>query len=376
MPQRWMKYLAFFTAATLLISACRKSEFSKDEKLPETFSSSLFITSQNQFLYALNPTTGAKQWEYNVDRHVESTPVVVGDFLYIPTSDTLIKIDAKRGKEIKKYWYGNHNFFKFLSSPMVNAGTLYIGSLNDTMYAVNTIDDQIVWKTPVGTGGIVSSPTIYNNLLIFGAGNTVTALDIGNLGAVSWQYTTGGKVTSSPVVSDPFVFVGSHDGKMYVLNANSGALVWDYATSGPILSSPIVYGGNVIFGSNNNNLYCLDTVARKERWIFKTEDRVVSSPVADRNTIYFGSYDYNFYALNVIDGKEKWRYKTNALIKATPLIHNGIVYFGSHDKHMYALDSSGVLQWKHNINGLIESSPIIWDLQKAYYPTISGLSPN
>jgi outer membrane protein assembly factor BamB len=376
MPQRWMKYLAFFTAATLLISACRKSEFSKDEKLPETFSSSLFITSQNQFLYALNPTTGKKQWEYNVDRHVESTPVVIGDFLYIPTADTLIKIDAKRGKEIKKYWYGNSNFFKFASSPTINGAVMYIGSLNDTMYALNTVDDQIIWKTPVGTGGIVSSPTIYNNLLIFGAGNTVTALDIANNGAISWQFTAGGKVTSSPVVSDPFVFVGSHDGKMNVLNANTGVLVWDYATSAPILSSPIVYGGNLIFGSNNNNLYCIDTAARKERWIFKTEDRVVSSPVADRNTIYFGSYDYNFYALNVIDGQEKWRYKTNALIKASPLIHNGIVYFGSHDKHMYALDSSGVLQWKHNVNGLIESSPVIWDLQKAYYPTISGLSPN
>ena len=371
MPQRWMKILAFFTAATLLVSACKKSEFSKDEKLPETFSTSLFISSQNQFLYALDPRTGAKQWEYYIGDHVEATPVVIGEFLFLPTTDSMLKIDAKRGKLVKKMWLANTVFTQFVSSPAVDGNNIIIGSLNDTMYSVNTVTENINWRFFAG-GDIVSSPTIHNGQVIFAANSKVYALDLAT-GAMNWEFGAGA-FTSSPVVSAPHVFIGSVDGKLYVLDVATGAARWDYDTKAQILSSPIVYGGNVIFGSNNAKLYCLDTAARKERWIYETSDRIVSSPTADRNIVYFGSYDYYCYALDVIDGKEKWKFQTNALIKSSPLVYNGVIYFGSHDKNMYAFDSTGVLHWKHNINGLIESSPIIWDLEKTFYPSISGMS--
>lgn len=371
MPQRWMKILAFCTAATVVVSACRKSEFSKDDKLPETFSTSMYITSQNQFLYALDPKTGEKKWEYYVGRHVEATPVIIGEALFLPTVDSLVKLDANRGKVIKKYWYDNADFKSFVSSPAVDGNNIIIGSLNDTLYSVNTVSDNMNWRFSTG-GDIVSSPTISQGRVIIAANSKVYALDVAT-GAQVWSFSAG-PFTSSPAVSGTYVFIGSVDGNMYALDFATGALKWSFDTKAQILSSPIVYGGNVIFGSNNSKLYCLDTAAKKERWVYEAADRIVSSPTADRNIVYFGSYDFHCYALNVIDGEEKWKFKTNALIKSSPLMYNGIVYFGSHDKNMYAFDSSGVLHWKHNINGLIESSPIVWDLQKTYYPTISGMS--
>src|ERR1044071_5665115 len=146
MPQRWMKILAFCTVATLVVSACKKSEFSKDEKLPETFSTSLYITSQNEFLDALDPRTGEKKWEYYVGDHVEATPVIIGENLFLPTTDSLIKLDAKRGKLVKKYWLGGTTFTQFVSSPAVDGNNIIIGSLNDTMYSVNTVTDNINWR--------------------------------------------------------------------------------------------------------------------------------------------------------------------------------------------------------------------------------------
>src|SRR4051812_30645994 len=134
MLQRWMKSLVVFAATTVIFTACKK-EYSKDEPLPEEFKPSLFISSQNEFLYALDPKTGNKLWEYYIKANVQATPVIIGDFLFLPTEDTLIKIDAKRGKEVKRYNIPNSNLFSFLSSPTTGpGGMLYIGSTNNKMY--------------------------------------------------------------------------------------------------------------------------------------------------------------------------------------------------------------------------------------------------
>lgn len=371
MPQRWMKFLAFITIAPLLFSACRKSEFSKDEKLPESFSSSLFVISQNQFLNALDPVTGVKKWEYFVARYMEASPVIVGDYMYLATSDSLIKIDAKRGKEIKKYWFPYAKFTSFFSTPVVQGDIIFLGSANDTMYAFNTTSENIKWKFNAGDD-ITSSPTVSGGQIFFGTPGKFYALDA-ETGNQNWVFSTGQFLSSATVV-DQDVYVGNNDGNLYVLDAATGNTRWSYQTGAQVQSSPIAYAGNIIFGSNNGKVYCLDTILHKERWIFNTGDRVICSAAADGNVIYIGSYDYYLYAINMLDGKEKWKYQTNALVKASPVVHNGIVYFGGFDKTMYAFDSSGVLQWKNNVDGLIESSPILWDLEKTFYPSISGNS--
>jgi outer membrane protein assembly factor BamB len=99
-------------------------------------------------------------------------------------------------------------------------------------------------------------------------------------------------------------------------------------------------------------------------------DFFISSPAInadDKNlTLYFGSSDGNLYALNASTGKQKWLYKTNGLIHTSPALYQGSIYFGSWDTYLYKLDANtGKLQWKfktkeqpeyHLLEG-IQSSP-------------------
>lgn len=374
MLQRWMKSMVVFAATTVLFTACKK-EYSKDEPLPEEFKPSLFISSQNEFLYALEPKTGNKIWEYYIGTNVQATPVIIGDFLFLPTEDTLIKLDAKRGTVVKKYnFLPDHNVFNFLSSPTAGAdGMLYIGSVNGHMYAMNAAADQIKWDFDA-QAPINSSPTLIGNQLVFAAGGKLFSLNASN-GSTDWTFTAG-NFASSPTISGDNIFIGSDDNNLYVISLKTGALKWQYLTGGFVQSSPIAVGGNVIFGSNDEYLYCVDTAAKIERWKFKTDDRIISSPLMYGQNVYFGSYDYYFYALNIIDGSLKWRYKTQKLIKSSPVSYEGAIFFGSYDKTMYAMDTSGYLLWSRNVDGIIQSSPVIWDLNKATYPSISGLSSN
>lgn len=383
MLQRWMKTVAFLALTGILFTACQKSEFSPDTPLPETFGPLVYTTSQNNVLYALDPLTGDKKWELKLpSQGLQASPVVVGDYLYLAMG-SLYKVDAKRGKMIGTVGKLSPNSViadSFYSTPYVDGNILYLGDYSNILYAYDAAADRVNWSYTTN-GDIVSSPTVYQSqVIVANTEGTIYAIDK-NTGASTWSTTTTtNSFVSSPTVGltqgggNPSIYACGMDGKLYAFDAATGTQKWTYTTGGAIVSSPIAYGGNIVFGSYDYYVYCIDTVAKKERWKYKTGDRVASSPYGDNNVIYVGSYDYNMYALNIIDGTERWKFKSNALIKASPLVHDGTVYVGSFDKFLYAIDTSGRLNWSHNTNGLIESSPVFWDLTRGYYPSTSGNS--
>jgi len=374
MQQRWTnKVLAIATIATLF-TACKK-DYSNDDPLPDVYTSSVFIGSQNQKVYAFNPNNGNKKWEWDAHSNILATPVMLGGSLYVPLTNGLIcKLDPNKGKSLDTFYFAP----SLVSSPAAEGqNTLYVADGNDTLYALNTGNKTYNWKFP--TGGLIrSSPTVYKNNVIFGCDDgKVYAVDK-NSGAQTWQYSAGGGVTfySSPVAKGAFVYIGCSDGALYALDEANGTLKWKYQTGNAIESSPIAYGGNVIFGSNDYKLYCIDSASGLPRWVATTTDRIKSSPYADNQVVYVGCHDYNLYAFNIIDGTQKWKFTTGALIKSSPLVKYGKVYVGSDDFYLYALDTaSGSVVWKQNINGLIETSPVASDADgTSYYPSISGAS--
>jgi len=362
-------------AIALGFSACKK-DFSPDEPFPEEFFPSLIAGSQNGFVYAFDPATGGKRWEFSTrGANVEAVPYLKDRMLFIACEDGVVyKLDADRGVQMRRYELPA----PVTASPVGDGDILYIGCADDTVYAYDIKADTLEWKYGA-QGDIVSSPTVYDTIVVFGSlDGKVHAVDKVD-GAPIWTFDPGTTVgfSSSPVVQKDIVYIGGLDNTMYALNRGDGTLRWSFATGGAIVSSPLAYGGNLIFGSFDNKVYCLDTASRQPRWIKTTGDRVVSSPFAFNQIIYVGSYDFHLYALNIIDGSERWKYKTDAIIKSSPLVTRaGLVYFGGYDQKIHALDTAkGAVRWIQNVNGLVETSPILDDRSGAgEYPTISGAS--
>ncbi len=382
MLQRWMITLMVSAVGCVLVSSCGKKNYSPDEPLPTVYTPSVFISSQNQYLYAIDPVSGTEKWEFNLHGTTQATPVVVGRCIYVPTVDGLYKLDVNTGKQL--YSNQGDSFKGIVSSPVTDGRLVYIASNNASggslVMALDPNNDSKAWAVSYNTT-INSSLTLYQNKLFVAQNDgTINCISTGN-GTPVW--TTPGSVPvipgvglfSSPAVSYPYLYVGSSDGNLYALYLNNGAAAWNFAAGNIINSSPIVYGGNVVFGCNDNYVYCVDSVAKTIRWRFKTADRVISSPSANKNVIYIGGYDGIVYALNVVDGTVKWKYSTNALLRSSVLNVDGDIYAASFDKNLYKLDTSGHLKWKYNVNGVIESSPVLYDYNsgRTYYPAISGM---
>lgn len=248
----------------------------------------------------------------------------------------------------------------------------------------------VKWTFKTG-GPVISSPVLAGGTLFIGSDDkNLYALDPVT-GAEKWKFATGGLVRSTPAVAGGSVYFGSYDGEFYAVDAATGKLQWKFSTPGEqkfsakglhgskprqqiipdawdfFLSSPLVADGRVYFGSGDGNIYALDAARGQLDWKFTTQGVVHASPALADGVLFIGSWDTWFYALDAATGKLKWKFKTGEDPKihnqeglpSSPCVADGVVYFGCRDSHLYALEAkTGVEKWRHKITWIIASPSV------------------
>lgn len=288
-------------------------------------------------------------------------------------------------------------------SAVVYNNTVYVGSYDTNIWAINIEDGSLIWKRAT-EGGIVVTPAIDTDQkqVLFGSEDgTFTAVDCKD-GRISWSYMSGSKIRSSARLAHGHVFFGSDDGKLYALMAANGRHMWEYDATVPIRSTPVVTSERIIFGTDSGEIIALELSGQK-RWTFKTKKSILSSPyvdienivyigsmdgflyafdaeggfsnwrfrtngpiistpVVERNSVFFGSTEGKLYCVNTQTGKEKWQFQPESgkPIVSSPIVHENVVYFGGTDNYLYAVDArNGKEIWKYEAGGAITGTPCI-----------------
>jgi len=274
------------------------------------------------------------KWKFHTGGSVTSSPAVVGDTLYVGSNDRyLYALNLETGALKWKFKTGT----RVPSSPAVANGIVYFASYDGNFYAVDTATGQLKWKFQMGGERRFAAKHIH-----------------GSLPASETMPDPFDFYLSSPTVWNGVVYFGSGDGNIYGLDAASGNLKWKFQTGNVVHASPAIADGTLFIGSWDSYFYALDAATGKEKWRFKTgEDEDIhnqvgiqsSAAVAD-GTVYFGCRDSNFYAVDAATGKEKWRFNNNgSWVIGSPAVRDGKVYFATSDSGMfYALDAKSGTQ--------------------------------
>ena len=251
------------------------------------------------------------------------------------------------------------------SSPAIGSdGIIYVGSLDSRVYALNPDDGSVKWKSNQTGGEIYSSPAIGSDGTIYVGSYDGYTYALNLNGTFKWTSNqTGDGVHSSPAIgSDGTIYVGSLDNNIYALNPNDGSIKWNFPTGGSVYSSPAIGSdGTIYVGSYDGYIYALNPDDGSIKWHSPTGNSVYSSPaIGSDGTIYVGSYDGYIYALNPDDGSIKWKSEWIGKIYSSPAIgSDGVIYVGSSNKKVYALNPDGSLKWTYSTGGEIWSSPAI-----------------
>lgn len=249
---------------------------------------------------------------------------------------------------------------------------------------------EILWSFQ-SDGAIWGSPSIGNNTIYIGSDDRRLYAIEAHSGRLKWKYETGGLVRSQPAIADQRIYFSSDDGYLYALESEHGLEQWRVdigniseravlslsVTSSDFYdyrqSSPAIADGWIYIGSADGNVYALDADTGEIRWKFQTGEKVRATPTVENGIVYIGSWDGFLYALDAKSGQLHWKYDAAPHtdppfyyrpIQTKALVYNGLVYCASRKASIFALDiQTGALKWEHRYgNGIwVESSPVVQD---------------
>jgi hypothetical protein len=152
----------------------------------------------------------------------------------------------------------------FAINPVNGIPTVYIGSDDDNLYAINA-----------------------------------------NNGNELWRFDTGSQVVSSPIVDlDGTIYVGSDNGNVYAINPD-GTQKWVFAAGGLIRSSPALgQEGFIHIGSSNTNFFTLSQFADPRN--FKDEDKSAGKLLTVEDLDSAVTVDSNTDWLNGAGARGSW----------------------------------------------------------------------
>lgn len=324
---------------------------------PTYHNGNLFVGSSDGALYCLDANAGTKRWLFQASAAVHSTAAVAGNKILF--TDKLNRLYALQSENGKKIWQTNLNhdlnyewgFDYYQSSPVVVNNTVYVGSGDGHMYAVNVADGKVKWKYKAASL-VRSSPTIHNKLVYFGdLAGYVYALNA-ETGLVQWNFATRGDtvvnekygndykaVIASVAVADGVAVVGGRDGYLYALDATTGKERWNFNYDGSwVVTSVAIQNGIVVTGTSDQRyVQAFDLQTGKTIWKYKTPGTVWASPIIVNTTVLAAVNDGFLYGLDFHTGAEKFRYLLGERSLSSPVYHNGTVYIGNDDGNISAL---------------------------------------
>jgi outer membrane protein assembly factor BamB len=334
---------------------------------PSVVEGTIYFGSNDGNIYALKADSGNVVWQIKTGGRVMGRPTLDGPYLYVLSDDGLLyKLARKTGKSI--WQFDTHGgpvardlpradsaVYDYLtSSATVVDGTVYVGSADKRLYAIDAENGNEKWHFE--TQGIIrSTPAVASGRVFFGSyDHDIYAVDA-KTGALQWKHDTLREIVSSPLVSAGTVYIGSRNSDLFALDAATGSVKWKYFYwTSWVESSARIRDGILYVGSSDyQQMFAIDAASGKERWRFDTDGSAWSTPaVTDRQvyigavgvTPYFIPHHGGFFAVDRATGKIAWRYPMAPIpgsftwgVASSPAIDHGLVFFGGLDGTFYAL---------------------------------------
>jgi outer membrane protein assembly factor BamB len=298
------------------------------------------------------------KWKFPTGDRIMSSPVADGKVLYFGGDDgNIYAVDSEAGRQIWKRTTGG----PAPCTPAVANGTVYAGSYDGKFYALNAQTGAIKWKFATegerrfeakGIHGLqpknqtivdqydifLSSPVVVQGTVYFGSGDgNLYALDAAT-GELKWKFKTGDVIHASPAYADGVLFVGSWDSYFYAVDAATGKEKWRFhGGEDPLIhnqvgfqSSAAVVDGVVYVGCRDSNLYALEAATGKEKWKFFNElSWVIVSPAIKDGKVVFATSDSSLYHVaDAATGKSVLKQQDKAFIFSSPVIAGDVVLMG------------------------------------------------
>ena len=272
-------------------SALREIALGKDD--------TIFVGADDYKIYAFS-RDGIQKWVFTTDGPLYNVAALgTDDTVYVGTvrpGKRIYALDPTTGSKKWEFVAGDG----FNSSPVVGSdGTIYAASQDFKLYALDPAAGTRKWFYYVASA-MNASPAIGSDSTIYIGANDKKIYAIGRNGELKWHFTTESQIHSAPAVGpDGTIYIGAD--RLYAIYPN-GVKKWSYDAYVAVgaYETPAVGADGIVYVATLDKKFLALNPDGTLKWVFNTGyENLTSSPaiVAD-GTLYVASFGYyKLYAL-------------------------------------------------------------------------------
>ena len=262
-------------------------------------------------LFAIDSTTGTRNWAAPVPGQVVGSPTLIGNTLVVSTTDGLLyalTLETDERALPRTAWREFKADGKIWSAATASNGTLYFGTMEHTVYAVDAEEGTERWSFEVG-GAVVGSPLVINGTVYVGAlDRKIYALDAAT-GEQKGEFTGDNWFWAGLVSDGSTIYAATLGGNVYSLDLNLGER-WSTPAevSGPVMAAPAILSDTLIVATDAKQVHQLSLVDGREEWSFGVGEKVRADIASQGERVYIIDVDGVVHALDAERRIELWTY--------------------------------------------------------------------
>jgi outer membrane protein assembly factor BamB len=252
----------------------------------------IVVATRDDFLWALDPATGAVVWR------VSPRPGVVA------------------------------------AAP----GTVVLRQADGIVWSIESPTGSARWKVATRVEGTL--PPVLADGAIVVAGEGLAALEAAT-GRVLWAAADGRTATAPPAVTDGLLLVGEADGTLRCRRLSSGVPVWSHKTAGPLLAPPVVDDRRrILLGTTDGGFLALDLARRGRRlWRWRLGADVEAAAAVFEDRVLVASFEGVLYALSRRTGDMIWRAPLPSRPLSGPILVDSAVLVACQEDEILGFDA-------------------------------------
>ncbi|PQO30838.1 PQQ-binding-like beta-propeller repeat protein [Blastopirellula marina] len=347
-------------------------------------------------------------WEAEIPGLGHSTPILLGDKLFLTTADersevqSLLAFDAKTGDKLWSLPVHEGNFMHMhpknsqaSATPATDGTYIYtLFMVNDGIWATAiSLDGKIVWQKEAGPfrsqHGYGSSPLIYKSLLIVQAdcdgSGFVAALDRGS-GEIVWRTSRpSGNSYGTPTLAnidgqEQLILCGQD--RLIGYAPETGTEIWSYVDLSVTTANTPQVAGDTVYASGgypDHFVIALNAAGAGAldftHLIWEERKKVyVPSLLVDGDFLYAFGDDGVAVCYDAATGDQNWKKRLGGGFSASPTVINDLIYAPNEEGEMFVLKTGAKFEQvaSGKLSGAGFASPVIVD-GRIYWRTSTHL---
>jgi len=293
----------------------------------------VYVGAKDGKFHAVRAADGTEAWTWAGPSRIDGRAIVDGDRLcFVDGHNDLVCLNRADGtlrwrvplydeKLAGKPLPDNPTFNRRTATPLAVGGTIYCGSADGGLYALDAATGARRWRHESGAPIFSGIALVGADTLAFGTMDGSVVLLNGRTEQETLRGHTGGGVVTTPVVSGHTVLVGSRDYFLYGLNATDGSVAWKFSywfswvESTGVLTDGLFYVG----ASDYRRVSAFDPATGRAAWGTDVRGLDWGTPLVVGDTIYIGTVAQNvpgtaiehtggIMALDRHTGAVKWQF--------------------------------------------------------------------